>query len=255
MVKLAEVRIRPEPYYRREAIEQGLKRSGYTVGRAGAPKGPDDALVLWGRKRGPDDTDATLWEQRGGKVIVIENAYLQRVDKSMYAISLGQHHTGGPVGAEDRFSQLGFDVKPWQHSEAGHMLVCAQRGIGSPLMASPPHWAEKMVQTLSKRWTARLRAHPGNHPPKIPIERDLAGARAAVVWSSNAGVRALIEGYPVVCAAPHWICSEGACRGVNVLGFGDASRMAALQRMAWSQWSVAEISSGEPFKRLLEQAC
>ena len=36
MVKLAEVRIRPEPYYRREAIEQGLKRSGYTVGRAGA---------------------------------------------------------------------------------------------------------------------------------------------------------------------------------------------------------------------------
>lgn len=255
MVKLAEIRIRPEPYYRRQAVETGLRRLGYYLGNTGVPKGPDDLLVLWGRKRGRDDDDATLWEQRGGKVLVLENGYLQRVDKTMYAVSLSQHHTGGPVGAEDRFSLLGFEPQPWQHVEAGHMLVCGQRGIGSPVMASPPQWAEKMAKTLEKRWPTKVRLHPGNHAPKVPIEQDLAGARACVVWSSNAGVRALVAGYPVVYHSPHWICAEGACRGVNVLGFGDASRAAALQRMAHSQWSVAEIESGEPFARLLGVAC
>ncbi len=251
-MKLAEIRVRPEPHYRRQAVESGLKALGYSLGRTGAPCGPQDLLVLWGRKQGPDDRDATLWEQRGGKVIVMENGYLQRVDKTMYAVSLGQHHTGGPVGAEDRFSRLGFEPQPWQNVETGHMLVCGQRGIGSPVMASPPRWAEKMAATLGKRWPVKLRPHPGNHAPKVPIERDLAGARACAVWSSNAGVLALVAGYPVVYHAPHWICAEGGCRGVNAVGFGDVSRAAALQRMAWGQWTVDEISKGEPFARLLE---
>lgn len=255
MVKLAEVRIRPEPYYRRSAVESGLKALGYSLGRTGAPRGPQDVLCLWGRKHGQDDKDATLWEQRGGKVLVLENGYLAKVDKTMYAVSLGQHHTGGPVGDEARFWQLGFEPRPWWNAEDGHMLVCGQRGIGSPVMASPPQWAEKMAKILEKRWPTRLRLHPGNHAPKVPIERDLEGARACVVWSSNAGIKALIAGYPVVYHAPHWICAEGACRGVNVLGYGDASRLAALQRMAWGQWSVAEIETGEPFARLLEGAC
>lgn len=255
MVKFAEVRIRTEPYYRRAAVEAGLRALGYVFGRAGTPSGSQDLLVLWGRKRGKDDTDAALWERRGGRVLVLENGYLQRVDKTMYAVSLSQHHTGGPVGTEDRFSRLGFEVQPWRNVETGHMLVCGQRGIGSSVMASPPQWAEKMAATLGKRWQVKLRPHPGNHAPKVPIERDLAGARACVVWSSNAGVRALVEGYPVVYQAPHWICAEGGCRGVNAVGFGDVSRTAALQRMAHGQWSVAEIEKGEPFARLLEQSC
>lgn len=251
-MKLAEVRIRPEPMYRRTAVEQGLKRLGFHIGAMSNPKTEGDILVLWGRKRGKDDDDATRWEQRGGKVLVLENAYLQRVDKSMYAVSLSQHHTGGPVGVEDRFAKLGFEVKPWQHVETGHMLVCGQRGIGSDLMASPVQWAEKTVTKLGKqKLVTKLRPHPGNAAPRVPIERDLVGARACVVWSSNAGVRALVEGYPVVYHAPHWICEVGGCRGTNVLGYGDASREAALTRMAWGQWTPAEIASGEPFARLL----
>lgn len=254
-MKVARVLIRPEPYYRRSAVEAGLKALGFNVTSQDHVISAGDVAVVWGRKRGADDDLCARYEQRGGKVLVLENGYLQRVDKTMYAVSLSQHHTGGPVGTEDRFSLLGFEPQPWQHVEAGHMLVCGQRGIGSPVMASPPQWAEKMAKTLEKRWPTKVRLHPGNHAPKVPIEQDLAGARACVVWSSNAGVRALVAGYPVVYHSPHWICAEGACRGVNVLGFGDASRAAALQRMAHSQWSVAEIESGEPFARLLGVAC
>ena len=67
-MRTAEIRIRLEPYYRREAIEQGLKRLGFVLGTA---RDPDDLLVLWGRKRGRDDDDAEQHERRGGRVLVI----------------------------------------------------------------------------------------------------------------------------------------------------------------------------------------
>jgi hypothetical protein len=77
-----------------------------------------------------------------------------------------------------------------------------------------------------------------------------------VIWSSGAGVQALVAGIPVIYQAPHWIC-EGAADDAlevverNPLGVTPISREAALQRMAWAQWSLAEIASGEPFRRLL----
>lgn len=250
---LADVRIRREPYYRREAIEQGLKRLGYAVGACSKPKQPHDALVLWGRKNGADDAAATAWERAGGLVLVMENGYLQRVDKTLYAVSVGQHHAGGPVGVEDRFGALGFEVKPWRSVEDGHMLVCGQRGIGSPVTASPQQWAERRARELQKMGLrTRLRLHPGNHAPPVPVMAELMGARACAIWASNVGVRALVEGVPVVYSAPEWICAGAACRGANVLGYGDVSRAAALQRMAHGQWSVPELASGEPFARILE---
>lgn len=226
--------------YRRLAIEDGLKRNGYVIGN-GVPKSAQDLLVLWNRKAGRDDQEAALWEKRGGTVLVVENAFLQKVDKSAYAFSISEHHRGLlKTGTEDRFSRLGFEIKPWRAAPGGCVLVCAQRGIGSPAMASPPQWAEKLAAKLTQRGTpARVRPHPGNHAPKVPIERDLEGVAECHVWSSSAGIRALIEGIPVTHAAPYWICTHGL-------------RETALQYMAHSQFSVAEIENGEPFARVLE---
>lgn len=256
----AAIRIRPEPFYRREAIEGGLRRVGYTISSIAEPQSPDDLLVIWNRKRGKDDEDATRWEAKGGVVLVIENGYCQKVDKSMYAISVGQHNGAGwfPVGDEDRFSSLGFEVKPWQRNEeGGHVLVCGQRGIGSPLMASPHGWGERETRSLLRQThrEVRLRVHPGNHAPKIPLEQDLRKAHVAVIWSSAAGVRALLEGVPVLYAAPHWVCQDGALpyKGhTDVAMCDDRQRLKALHRMSWGQWPVAEIAAGEPFARMKE---
>ena len=237
----AEIRIRREPYYRLGAITQGVKRLGFEIVPRAVP-GPGNVLVLWNRKAGRDDTDATAMEAAGGKVLVIENGYLQKVDKTMYAVSLSEHHTGGPVGDTDRFGPLGFDLRQPEDVPFGFVLVCGQRGIGSPLMASPPQWAERHVEKLLRAGTpARVRPHPGNHAPKTPLKADLVGAAACSVWSSNAGVLALVLGCYVHHHAPHWICA-----GWN------RDREAALQRMAWSQWSVPELATGEPFARLLQ---
>ncbi len=202
-------------------------------------------MCLWNRQ-GPAEVEADAWEKAGGTVIVCENAYLQKVDKSMYAISVHGHCGSGwfPVGDEDRFTALGFPVKEWRSdNHPGYELVLGQRGIGSRTMKSPPGWGEKET----KRWQAKGRAvkfrpHPGNFAPKVPLVNDLAGAAACHIWSSAGGIMAIVEGVPTYHHAPHWI---GA-------GNGPFSQRAVLHRMSHAQWHHEEIATGEPFARIIE---
>lgn len=248
---IAVIRLRAEPSYRRNAFAKGLHALGYNIldGRGidhWKPGDRNDLLVLWNRKAGTEEMEAEQWEKRGGTVLVVENAYLQKVDKTMYAISVGQHNGAGwfPVHAEDRFTPLGFDLKPMVHRPDGYVLIAGQRGIGSKLMASPANWGEKHRVKLMGRRTV-LRNHPGAMKPRTPLEVDLAGANEVHIWSSSVGVRALVEGIPVKHHAPHWICNVTS-------GYAD-HRPSALNYMAHGQWTVAEIESGEPFARM--KAC
>lgn len=264
----AIVTIRAEPMYRRQAIVDGLKRLGYAVELADErtstrdatlphPESRDGLLVLWNLKAGPQETAAREWRRRGGTVIVMENGYLQRVDKSTYALSVGGHCGAGwfPVDmAEDRFTPLDFPLSSLGDSR-GHILVCGQRGVGSAEMASPPAWGARMTRELELRYPdreVRHRIHPGVLVPKVPLERDLNGAALCVVWSSACGVRALTMGVPVVRCAPHWICEEAALTrlALPIIPPTLPERERALNRMAHGQWSVAEISAGEPFARM-----
>jgi hypothetical protein len=243
-MKIAVLKIRKEPHYRRAAFESGLKRLGYALFELSrGPLNRDDLLIIWNKKRGIEENEANAWEERGGTVIVAENGYLQRVDKSMYALSTHGHNGSGwyPIGDEDRFTPLGFELKPWQDNKDGHWLVCGQRGIGSALMASPPMWAEKTVKKLTALGLkARLRQHPGNFVAKVPLDQDLKGAKMCAIWSSGSGVRALVEGIPVQHSAPHWICA----------GAGPECREEVMNRMAHGQWRHEEIATGEPFARM-----
>ena len=247
-MSIAVLCIRPEPFYRRSAFTDGLKRLGYTIihrqnpDPRDRPKSRDDLIVIWNKKRGHDEMMAHQWEKLGGTVIIAENGYLQQTDKTYYALATHGHNGSGwsPVGADDRFGKLGFAIKP-PRDGGEYILVRDQRGIGSALMASPPGWGQKMVEVLKRHapFPVRLMAHPGD---KGKLEKDLAamaGARSVVIWSSAIGVRALVEGIPVQHFAPHWICEKW-----------NDSREVALQRMAHAQWHFDEIATGEPFARM-----
>jgi hypothetical protein len=251
---VALLNIRPEPNYRRDAFESGLKRAGYWVGtgfdtkRVPRPLTREDMLVLWNRKKGTEEVAAEAWEAAGGNVIVVENGYAGNKPKQHYhyAISVHQHNGAGwfPQTDEDRWSRLGIPLKPWQHNEGGHVLICGQRGIGSKLMSSPPGWGVREAKELKAQGkNVRFRPHPGNFVPPVPLTTDLKGAASCLIWSSGAGVTALIEGIPVEHLAPHWIC-EGADRWC---------REWRLNHMAHGQWSIPEIETGEPFKLIRER--
>jgi hypothetical protein len=265
--------IREAPWYRREAFASGLKAAGYEVSLGNAERAkPGDVLVIWNRYAGYHAM-AVQFEREGGTVIVAENGYISAGGSSpkfdvhphgpkptdYYAISKHGHNGSGkwPVGGGERWAALGIELKPWR-TDGDYILVCGQRGIGSPTMASPADWhvgAAERIRKATKR-PVRIRLHPGNNAPKVPLEHDLAGASACVIWSSGSGVKSLVAGIPTYYDAPHWICQGGAMRLRDAGDFetplrDDAARLAALERMAWAQWTVTEIQSGEPFRKLL----
>jgi hypothetical protein len=245
----AVLKIRREPYYRAEAFRTGLQRVGFTLMPSCVPEGPEDWLLVWNLKRGPEEKIAQEWERNGGTVIVVENGYLQKVDKTYYAISVHGHNGSGwfPVGAEDRFTKLGIPMKPWGvYPVDGYRLICCQRGIGSALMHCPGGWSAELFNRYRRNSTAfKMRPHPGNFAPKVPLTDDLRGCVGVDIWSSAAGVQALVEGKAVKHSAPHWICEGG--------GSSDVGRQLALHRMSHAQWHHDEVATGEPFARIIAQ--
>lgn len=252
--------IRSQPVYRREAFAAGLARHGYEVRLAWPPQRIEhgDVLVIWNRYAEWHDV-ATRFEKAGGIVLVAENAYLglDRNDRRRYAIASYGHNGSGcwHVGQENRFAELGIPVLPWR-TEGKHVLVCPNRSFGRPDLIMPPDWAQDVARRLQQytRRTVRIRPHPGNDPPRIPLVDDLKDAWAVVIWSSSAGCEALVRGIPVFCEGPRWIC-KAATQPIREIESPKPlpDRAAALHALAWAQWHVEEIENGTAFEHLLHR--
>ena len=222
---------------------------------------PDDVLVIWNRYGGADAA-AERFERRGAPVIVAENGYIgtDETGEQLYALALNHHIGAGWWHWErgNRWASLGIEEKPWRDpTPNGHILICAQRGIGEKGVAMPGGWPQDTAQRLATVTSRpiRLRLHPGNHAPAVPLEADLEGAHCAVVWASGAGIKAVVAGIPVFHDFPRWILAGAAVplEGGRLLEKPYVfDRSAALERMAWAQWRLSEIETGEPFRHLLD---
>jgi hypothetical protein len=266
--------IRSAPEYRADAFRRGLNRAGYLwTERPFAPE-PGDVLVIWNRYGRFADA-ARRFEAAGAAVIVVENGYHDAArrgwhDRHAYAMALssakGMGHNGSgrwpgngvpyPQGLDplDRVDGLHIQTQPWR-THGKHILVCGQRAIGEPPMQSPPDWAAGVCRRL-RGLTARpirLRAHPGNADPALPLSYDLAECWAVVVWSSNSATAALIAGIPVFYEAPHIVTQRACHKGIGRIETPEfPDRVPALVDLAWAQWSVGEIADGVPFRVLLQ---
>ncbi len=247
--------LRGTPHYRRDAFLTGLRRCGYTVGEPPKPHpDPRDVLVIWNRGI-LADAHAKRYEAAGARVIVVENGYIgaDEAGHQLYAMALGHHLGAGQwkVGADDRWDRLKIEPLPWRRN-GSEIIVLPQRGIGEPSVAMPAGWTEDVVRRLRKATDRpiRVRAHPGKDRTDPMV--DLRDAWAAVTWASGAGIKAIVYGIPVFCELSSWIGLPAARFGVSGIEapfLGD--RLPMLRRLAWSQWTVAEIQSGEPFRWLL----
>jgi len=252
--------IRDNPHYRRDAFVSGIAAAGYKLrpGDPSADSGHDDILVIWNRYA-HWETMANAFEARGGRVIVAENGYLgdDGSGRQHYALALGHHNGGGtwPAGGPERWAALGIPLKPWRET-GSHILICPQRGIGPKNYSQHPDWPKDVARRLSlfTQRPIRIRQHPGNQPPAVPLATDLADCWAVVTWASNAGVHALLAGIPAFYEGPYWALAGAGQRDVAKIEAPDyPDRFCAFQRLAWGQWQVSEIASGKPFRRLLEK--
>lgn len=269
MGSIAYSTIRHNPWYRREAFAAGLRAAGYEV-RETWPSAVrrGDVLLIWNRYADRHDK-ACKFEREGGTVVVAENGYLGRGGSApkfdvhpngpqshhYYAVALHGHNGQGkwPTGDMGRFLGLEVPLVPLVERK-GYVLVCPNRSFGVPGRIMPADWAEKKLLELKQQGReARIRRHPGNDAPKRPLAEDLAGAEEVHIWSSGAGIHALVAGIPVVCHAPYWICKSASQPRAEIKDswqWADA-RVKALMRMAWAQWTLEEIERGDPFIMLL----
>lgn len=270
-MRKAHCLIRPQPVYRREAFMAGLAAAGYDV-RTGAPGAIEggDVVVMWNRYA-ENHALALRYEAAGAVVLIAENGYLGRGGVSphatdpreWYALAIGGHNGSGtwPSGGPERWNALDIELQPWR-TQGAHILVCPNRSFGRPDLIMPPRWAENVAKRLAAVTLReiRIRPHPGNYPAKVPLAQDLAQAWACVIWTSSAGVHALIAGVPVICEGPFWICKHAAfTRLWAELDDAQAAdrwcsaalRQRALERLAWAQWHVDEIARGDCFRHLL----
>lgn len=254
-MRKAIIILRDNGHVKIPAFYRGFEAAGYqTLNAAGIQQiGERDVLLCWNRHLGIDHY-CRLAEKRGARVVVAENGYVGNDEngRQYFAMALGHHNGAGQwrVGDEGRFSRLGIELADWR-SEGRNILLLPQRGIGENGVRMPPKWGEKTLQILRSVTSRKivLRRHPGR--VKIPLEPDFKNCWAAVTWASGAGIRALAAGIPVFFDFPKWIGAGAATPLRKANGsivdlenpfLGD--RLPMFKRLAWAQFSLAEIESG-----------
>jgi hypothetical protein len=238
--------IRPDAIYKHQAFAAGLRRHGFTVIDKPLPcPKPDDVLVIWNRYSRYEQM-AKAYERCGAKVFVAENGYIGKTK----AMALGHHSGAGQwiEGAEDRWAKLGIELDPWR-TDGEHILVLPQRGMGERGVAMPRHWLAGTLRRLEKatRRPVIVRRHPGQDRNARPIEEDLRGAWAAVVWGSGAGIKAIRAGIPVFHDLASWIGAPAASCNLDIESPFLGDRLPMFKRLSWAQWELDEIASGEAF--------
>lgn len=238
----ALIQLKENLHYRRDAFEAGARALGFeVVSRIDEPQ-PDDLLVIWNRY-GHGDLTAKRFEAVDAAVIVAENGYMGKdwLGQTWYAMSLNHHNGAGgvPYKGPERWQSIGFELAPMRKNNNGEVVLLPQRGIGEPGVAMPGNWEQS---TLAQFKRARVRKHPGKNDC-IDVVDDCANALCVVTWGSGAGIKCMAAGIPCITNWPKWIGASGC-------GFDD-NRLPMFERLAWAQWRIEEIKSGEAFNAIL----
>lgn len=229
-----------------QAFTEGLERIGFRchigIERAFTP-GPQDIFVSWNRIH-EADAIARRFQAIGGAVLITENASWGNdfAGRRWYTLARDYHNLAGkyPIGGPERFDALGVELAPYrQPSDQYHETVLLpSRGIGPPAIRMPLDWERR----ARKQTGGRIRKHPGTLPA-ISLEEDLRSAIEVITWGSGAAIKASALGVRVFHALKGWIGAHDNT---------EHDRLAMFRDLAWAQWTLEEIASGEPFVRLLE---
>jgi hypothetical protein len=211
---------------------------------------PEDVLITWSpfrlSKRWAACRDVRA---AGGRAVILENGWLTPPGGTrhfQFALD-GWNGTGRfPDGGPARWAAWGMPLRDWQR-QGGHVLVLGQKAqsIGDA-RRMPPGWAQSL--RLPTRRPV-LRRMPG---AARPLADDLRGAWCTVTWTSTAAIQGLVAGIPAFHCGPNTLCPELSRPGLDVESPIYPDRQPVFERLAWCQWSPAEIATGEPLGRLLD---
>lgn len=239
------------------AFSAGLEACGHRpLRRSASDHGPGQtepfgAVVITGM-RGKGRVIRDDYERLGVPVIVIDYGYLARTSGvATWETGHWQVGVGGlnrPPSFQcpaDRFDSLGIAVRP--KGKGGVPLVLGQH-VGDPSHGLNLPEMQAWAQWLCDAHEARFRAHPDSPEVEVAAERadgplGAVLAEASVVYTlcSTAGLDAILAGVPAVATMPDRAC-WGSLSGAKLPSM--AARKALCHRLAYGQWTLAEMRSG-----------
>lgn len=272
----------------RRVAEAGLRRLGMDL----FPQIPScwsasqalrevDGAVICGN-RGPAGEAARYYQSIGKPVALLDFPHLGRpnelgTEPIQWRVTPPDHawlpEFAGPAPT-DRLEKLGLAIQaPRKRVKGQAVLILGQRS-GDPThnldRAGFQAWAEAVLAVTRSLTDSKIlwRPHPNDvwdirgadgmsDPRQESLEEALDRSWLVVTHSSNAGLKALLSGLPVIAEggpvyAP--LCGSFA-RFMHASSPPEQDQVTELlARIAYTQWTEAEIADGTPLLRLLSPA-
>ena len=180
---------------------------------------------------------------------------------------------------QTRFNQLGLKLQPWSTKNHGKIVICCQHSLSHQWRNMPRTdiWLDtviKNVREVSDR-EILIRPHPRQpipniekftKMPKITIdipkkllgtyddfnfESVLESAHCVINWSSNPAIQAVFKGIPIFTGPDSlaYPVSEKSLKNIENPTYPD--RQSWANDFVYTEWTVDEISQGQPLKQIL----
>lgn len=238
------------------ALCEGLAAHGIETKTSFSENSVDTQKVAcWGWRRGK------ILRERGHDVLIMERGYIG--DRFHYT-SLAWNGLNGhatfpdyPVDNGERFALHGGVLKPWNKG-GEYALILGQVPGDASLKGRDlvPWYSEMAIQIQQLTGLGVLfRPHPdlkkkgmvqnvrNTSPSTGTLQEALEGAAFSVCFNSNAAVDSILAGVPCVAGdkgTMAWdMCSP------SIIDIRRPEREAWAHKLAFTQWSMEEIRSGE----------
>jgi hypothetical protein len=259
-----------------DAFANGAKSLGYDV----AWNDPvSDVDVIWSVLfNGRMAPNKNIWERnlaQSKPTIVLEVGGIKRGTTWKVGLNGINRDAFFGNGGNDssRAERLGLKLKPWRY-DGEYILICGQhdKSLQWQDMPSMSQWVMNTIQFIRAQTDRHIifRPHPRCTLPAIEHEfknvkretpRQTPGSYddfdidyrniwATVSWSSNPGIHSVINGVPAF-TGPSSLAFDVADQNLrNIENPLYPDRTQWLNDYAWTEFTVEEISTGMPLKRL-----
>lgn len=238
-----------------QALLKGLRVHGI---KARIPKsrhaGADTKVVAcWGWRLGE------MYRERGHEVLVMERGYIG--DRFRYS-SLGWNGLNGrarfpDIAEPSRFAQICSGcLKPWRSGGEYVLLVGQVPGDMSLAGQDLRQWYEDIARDAAEVYGVPVRFRP--HPQAVErgytwkvesaptidgsLQDALRGALVVITYNSNAAVDAVLAGVPAIAVDEGSMAWPVTAHVLTEIAM--PARETWASRLAWCQWTLAEIATG-----------